>query len=139
MERAKDGGYMLIFSQVRGVHLAAEHAWWLEQGFVGPPPVWGSKAETDDAYDTAMCAAFEAIKAREVDPNTPDVAVIFATNSEETVDNAMKYLDDMGLGVRQSDGTLLLDETTANGVAFAQSYGVFRPVGRVRAHGRSEG
>lgn len=123
-ERAQRNGYKYIFKQVRGAYMPYERARWREKGFAGPPPVWDTKEETDAAYDTAMRMGLQAVKERQHDASKPDVAVIFATHNEVSVDNAIKYLEDYGMGTRQADGSLLIDPFVANRVAFAQIYGM---------------
>lgn len=90
----------------------------------GPPPVWSSKAETDASYRLGMEAAISAVKARREDASAPDVAVIFATHNEISVDEVIGHLSRTGLGVPDDQGRLVVDEHTANRVAFAQIYGM---------------
>lgn len=124
IERAKEGGYKLIYKQVRGAYMSLERERWAKLKMPGPPPVWSSKAETDAAYSQSMEAGINAVAARKEDPSAPDVAVILATHNEASVDDAFRLLRKTGLGATDADGRLVVDEHTANRVAFAQTYGM---------------
>ncbi|KLT43686.1 FAD-linked oxidoreductase [Cutaneotrichosporon oleaginosum] len=124
IERAKEGGYKLIYKQVRGAYMPYERERWAKLKMPGPPPVWGSKAETDASYRQSIETGINAIAAHKEDPSTADVAVIFATHNEISVDDAIGLLAKTGLGTQDESGRLIIDEYTANRVAFAQIYGM---------------
>lgn len=71
-----------------------------------------------------METAIDAVAARKGDATAPDVGVIFATHNEISVDDAIGLLRSTGLGMPDASGRLVVDEHTANRVAFAQIYGM---------------
>lgn len=56
--------------------------------------------------------------------SAPDVAAIFATHNEATVNHTLDHLRNTRLGGTDGQGRLVVDEYTASRVAFAQNYGM---------------
>lgn len=97
---------------------------WAKLNMPGQPPVWSTKEETDASYRLGMEMVLNTIAARREDSSSPDVAAIFATHNEVSVEEAFELLRQTGLGETDSQGRVVVDEHTANSVAFAQFYGM---------------
>ncbi len=124
IERAHAGGYKLIYKQVRGAYIPYELKRWAQLKMPGPPPTWSTKAETDASYRLVMETGINAVAKAKDDPSAPDVAIIFATHNEISVDDGINLLRKTGLGTPDENGRLVVDAHTANRVAFAQIYGM---------------
>ncbi|OXC67829.1 hypothetical protein AYX13_03724 [Cryptococcus neoformans] len=124
IERARAGGYKLIFKQVRGAYIPYEIENWKRLGKTGPPPVFSTKADTDKSYDYGIELGLRAIREKLDSPKAGDVAVILATHNEVSIDKAISLVGELGLGKKQADGSLLINNFTANRLAFAQIYGM---------------
>jgi proline dehydrogenase len=86
--------------------------------------VWSTKADTDKSYYAGMRLGLGAVKERLGDESKPDVATIWATHNEISVEEAFKLIEEFGLGAPQHDGSFRLDDKAANRIAFAQLFGM---------------
>ncbi|WVO24465.1 uncharacterized protein IAS62_005833 [Cryptococcus decagattii] len=124
IERARTGNYKLIFKQVRGAYIPYEIEQWKRLGKAGPPPVFSTKIDTDKSYNYGIELGLRAIREKLDNPKAGDVAIILATHNEVSIDKAITFVEELGLGKKQEDGSLLISDFTANRLAFAQIYGM---------------
>ncbi|KIR59096.1 hypothetical protein I314_05080 [Cryptococcus bacillisporus CA1873] len=97
---------------------------WKRLGRTGPPPVFSTKMDTDKSYNYGIELGLRAIREKLDNPKAGDVAIILATHNEVSIDKAITFVDELGLGKKQEDGSLLISDFTANRLAFAQIYGM---------------
>ncbi|KAI0248067.1 FAD-linked oxidoreductase-like protein [Lactifluus subvellereus] len=86
------------------------------------PPVFTNKVDTDRCYDTAAAELVRAIA--NVDGRGPTVGALFGSHNSESCAKVIDALVDVGLAFRGKDGTVQLDDLTAERVSLAQLYGM---------------
>lgn len=108
-----------------GAYIPYEIEHWKRLGKTGPPPVFSTKVDTDKSYDYGIELGLRAIREKLDNPKAGDVAVILATHNEISIDKAISLVGELGLGKKQADASLLINDFTANRLAFAQIYGKY--------------
>lgn len=108
-----------------GAYIPYETEQWKRLGRTGPPPVFSTKMDTDKSYNYGIELGLRAIREKLDNPKAGDVAIILATHNEVSIDKAITFVEELGLGKKQEDGSLLISDFTANRLAFAQIYGTY--------------
>lgn len=91
------------------------------------PPVWTSKEETDNCYNS--CAKFLISKIKEdIDTNgrrgrQQKVGVLFGTHNWQSCDIILNELVETGLGTRDEGGIVTLEERLTERLTFGQLFG----------------
>ena len=97
LEDGEKHGYQVGLKLVRGAYMHDEE----QAGRRGD--IWGSKAETNQAYNRALEILI---------PKLPDVSICIASHNEETVEHAIKLMQDSSVGGKDKN------------VHFAQMHGM---------------
>jgi proline dehydrogenase len=130
---AKANNYAIGIKLVRGAYhpheLAAHNANGNSLSISpGPhPPVWETKPETDNCYNSCAKMLVDAIKADvSSESTTPSIGALFATHNWESANLILDELVKSGLAKEQGDGGVLTvgDEVTER-VTIAHLYGTF--------------
>ncbi|OSD05698.1 FAD-linked oxidoreductase [Trametes coccinea BRFM310] len=91
------------------------------------PPVWTSKAETDERYNacvrTLVGAVEEDVRVRGAG-NPPTIGVLFGTHNWESVNLIIEELTKRGLATADEDGRVSVGESVAERVTIGQLYGM---------------
>lgn len=97
------------------------------------PPVFLNKADTDRCYDAAAGELVRAVA--NSDGSGPRVGVLFGSHNAGSCARVLDALVGTGLATREKDGTVKVDDLTAERVTLAQLYGELIGLGRSRGIG----
>lgn len=97
------------------------------------PPVFLNKADTDRCYDAAAGELVRAVA--NSDGSGPRVGVLFGSHNAGSCARILDALVGTGLATREKDGTVKVDDLTAELVTLAQLYGELIGLGRSRGIG----
>jgi proline dehydrogenase len=90
------------------------------------PPVWLTKAETDECYEKCTKVLVDAVKADIERGGKPRIGVLFGTHNWGSCRNVLEGLVSAGLAVRdERDGVLRIADEVPERVCFGQLYGMF--------------
>lgn len=147
MAAARQGGYSLGVKLVRGAyhpHELAAHpstSAGADASLASPttstslsispdpvPPVWTSKAETDDRYNACVRTLVEAVR-EDVHgrgkQGYPSIGVLFGTHNWDSANLIVEELVRQGLATVNSDGTVTVEDAVAERVTMGQLYGAY--------------
>ncbi|KAI9065797.1 FAD-linked oxidoreductase [Trametes sanguinea] len=92
------------------------------------PPVWTSKAETDERYNACVRMLFAAVeedvRTRGPSGDPPTIGVLFGTHNWESVNLILEELTRRGLATADEAGRVSVDESVAERVTIGQLYGM---------------
>ncbi|KAH9891215.1 FAD-linked oxidoreductase-like protein [Cubamyces lactineus] len=90
------------------------------------PPVWTSKAETDDRYNACVRTLVGAVRedVQRRGNGYPSIGVLFGTHNWESANLIVEELVRQGLATSNEDGTVAVEDAVAERVTMGQLYGM---------------
>ena len=119
IKRAELKGYSIGFKVVRGAYVDHERSRWSKLKGLDLPPVWSTKDETDDCYNT-VCQNLVKYIASSQEAN---LSILFASHNAQSSFKVLELLEEYNLAERNEKGLLEPIPRVRDRIAFGQLYG----------------